>query len=78
MDLAAFRRSKGLSQQQAAAALGLRSKGYFSRIETGVAVCPLKLALKIEKWSDGAVRAADLCPDDADLLTAHAPTGATA
>lgn len=69
MDLAEHRRARGLSQEQAAAELGLKSKGYLSSLESRRFPCPLKLALQIERWSDGEVTAASLVSaDDADLL----------
>ena len=68
MDVVSFRKSRGLSQAEFAAALGLRSKSYVSELERGRQKYPLKLALKIEQLSDGAVPAASLCPDAAELL----------
>jgi transcriptional regulator with XRE-family HTH domain len=70
MDLAAYRLSLGLTQEQAAAAIGLKSKGYFSRLERGLEPVPLRLALKIQSWSGGKVTAVTLRPQDADLLNA--------
>jgi transcriptional regulator with XRE-family HTH domain len=78
MSLESVRKARGLSQEQLARELGLRSKGYISDIESGRQRASLKLALKIEKWSDGQVKAADLCPADADLLTTVPPTTAGA
>lgn len=77
MDLESFRKSRGLTQSELAKHLGLKSKGYVSRIETGAAACPLKLALKIEKLSGGEVTAASLCPEAAELLP-EAGAGASA
>lgn len=68
MKLESFRKQRGLSQQQAAAELGLRSKGYFSRLESGKAPMPLRMALRIQEWSGGKVPAADLCPESAGLI----------
>ena len=62
MDLKAYREGRGLSQEECANALGLRSKSYISEIETGAKPASLKLALKIERWSGGSIRAAELCP----------------
>lgn len=82
MGLAEYRERRGLTQEAAAAELGLASKGYFSSLESGRVSCPIKLALRIEAWSDGAVRAVDLLPpEDAQLLSqvvsrAHAPSAA--
>jgi transcriptional regulator with XRE-family HTH domain len=72
MKLESFRKQRGLTQQQAAQELGLASKGYFSRLESGKDPMPLRLALRIERWSEGAVRAAEICAAAADLLAAPA------
>lgn len=73
MDLVEYRKGRGLSQEQAATELGLKSKGYLSSIESGRFSCPLKLALQIEVWSGGEVRAADLVDEgDSALLRAIA------
>ena len=65
MTPATFRKSRGLSQAQFAEALGLeaRSKGYVSRLEAGRQPWPLRLALKLEKLSDGEVQAASICAE---------------
>jgi transcriptional regulator with XRE-family HTH domain len=76
MDLESYRRERGLTQQQAANELGLASKGYFSRLESGKDPMPLRMALKIETWSCGKVAARDICAAAADLLPA--PTDAAA
>lgn len=69
MGLADYRKRRELSQEAAAAELGLSSKGYFSRLENGFARWPLALALRVEQWSAGEVRAVELLhPDDAALL----------
>lgn len=63
------RESRSLSQEQFAIALGLQSKGYVSRIESGEITPSLRLALRIERWSAGRVRAESLLSsDDAELL----------
>lgn len=63
-----FRKARGLTQAELAHQLGLRSKGHISNIESGRERCSLRLALKIEGLGDDAPRAAELCPDAADLL----------
>lgn len=69
MDLETFRKSRGLTQAQLAEALGLRSKSYISRLETGAGPpASLRLALRIEQYSGGLVKAASLCPQEAHLL----------
>lgn len=63
MDLAQHRKTLGLSLEQTAVALGLAptSKGWLSEIENGKRDASLRLALKIERWSDGAVPASSVC-----------------
>lgn len=65
MDFASFRSSKKLSLEQCAAALGLKpsSKGWLSEIERGKRGASLRLALRIERWSKGAVTAKSVCPE---------------
>lgn len=67
MDLRAYRKSRGLSQTEAARALGVESKGYICDIEKGRRPASLLLALKIEQWSGGKVKAATLNPKAAEL-----------
>lgn len=69
MDLASFRKSRGLSQEQCASELGLApsSKGWISEIESGARPASLRLALRIETWSQGAVAARTLSPVAAEL-----------
>jgi transcriptional regulator with XRE-family HTH domain len=77
MDLESFRKSRGLTQQQLATAVGLRSKSYISRLETGAGPpASLRLALRIERFSDGLVSASSLCPDAEPDLTVAAPAEA--
>jgi transcriptional regulator with XRE-family HTH domain len=76
MKLESFRKRRELTQKQAAAELGLLSKGYFSRLESGKAPMPLKLALRIQAWSGGKVTAAELVsPEQALLLRQVAGEG---
>lgn len=73
MHLLAYRKSTGRTQAQLAKELGLRSKSYVSRIETGAEVCPMKLALRIEELSSGRVPALSLVSaEDAKLLRTFA------
>lgn len=70
MALEPYRRSRGLSQADVAEQLGLSSAGYVSRLERGSTPFPVRLALLVEAWSDGEVRAVDLLPpEDAQLLS---------
>lgn len=68
MDLVSFRKSRGLTQDDLAKGLGLRSKGYISAIESGRHRPSLRLALRIERFTGGHVKAASLLPDAAELL----------
>lgn len=65
MDFAQHRKALGLSLEQAAIALGLAptSKGWLSEIENGKRDASLRLALKIERWSAGAVPASSVCAE---------------
>lgn len=65
MDFAQHRKALGLSLEQAAVALGLAptSKGWLSEIENGKRDASLRLALKIERWSSGAVPASSVCAE---------------
>ncbi|WEK56461.1 MAG: helix-turn-helix transcriptional regulator [Candidatus Brevundimonas phytovorans] len=65
MKLAHHRAALGLSLEQCAVALGLSpsSKGWLSEIENGKREASLRLALRIEKWSDGKVAAGSVCSE---------------
>lgn len=71
MDFAAYRAQRGLTLEQCAVELGLSptSKGWLSEIETGNSDrrASLRLALKIEQWSGGIVKAASLSSEAAEL-----------
>lgn len=79
MDLASFRKSRELSQEQVAAAVDLQSKGYISGLESGATVAPLRVALRIHRWSEGMVAVEALVsPEDAALLRYFAASSAAA
>lgn len=61
MTILDFRKSLGLTQEQFAERLGLKSKGQISEIES-TNQCSMKVALKLESLSRGAVNAASVCP----------------
>lgn len=63
MTFAQHRAALGLSLEQCAVALGLSpsSKGWLSEIENGKREASLRLALRIERWSKGAVLASSVC-----------------
>lgn len=67
MDLAKYRSDRGLSQEDLAKALGLKSKGYISDIEAGKRRASPRLAVRIEKWSEGHVSAERLNPAVAEF-----------
>lgn len=68
MDLASFRKSKGLSLAAAATEIGLKSRSQLHDIETGRAKCSLRTASRIQEWSSGEVPAEALCPEAAGLI----------
>jgi transcriptional regulator with XRE-family HTH domain len=71
MDLESFRLARRCTLEEAAAQLGLRSKGYLSSLEKGRVPWPIRLALEVEIWSGGEVRALELLAEkDAKLLRA--------
>jgi transcriptional regulator with XRE-family HTH domain len=78
MDLATYRKQRGLSQEDLAQHLGLSSKGYISNIEKGERAASLHVALKIEAWSEGAVPAASLSPVAAEIASGATPRKAAA
>lgn len=69
MDLSSYRAHRDISLEQAATELGLSSKGYLSVLENRHAPMSFRLALRIERWSGGEVRAVELLQgEDAELL----------
>jgi transcriptional regulator with XRE-family HTH domain len=69
MQLAAYRKRRGLTQERVASELGVKSKSLISMIERGERKPTFRLALKIEQWSHGEVTAAGmLTKEDAALL----------
>lgn len=68
-----FRKARGWTQEQLANALGLRSKGYISAIESGASPCSRAIALKLQALSAGELRATDLRPDDLVLKAVSPP-----
>jgi transcriptional regulator with XRE-family HTH domain len=73
MTFTEYRKERGLTLDDAAAQLGYSSKGHISGIETGALRASLRLAFKIEAWSNGVISAVSLVSaDDAALLAAHA------
>lgn len=69
MTLAQHRKARGLSLEALAIELGLAasSKSWLSEIENGRREASLRLALKIERWSDGAVSATSICGELRDI-----------
>jgi transcriptional regulator with XRE-family HTH domain len=73
MTFAEYRARRGVSLEACCTDLGLApgSKGHLSRMERGVLPFGFDLALRIESWSGGEVRAIDLLTaEDAQLLRA--------
>ena len=69
MNFKSYRESRGLSQQDVATALGLKSKGQISSLESGTWDFTLRLALEVEVWSGGEVTALSLLKGaDRELL----------
>ena len=53
-----------MSQEEFARAVGLNSKGYVSQLENGsIDRCSVKVALEIERLSEGQITADSLNPD---------------
>lgn len=78
MTIKELRESLGLTLDGFAAALGLSSKGHASDIERGMAPS-VRVALEIERLSDGAIDASTLNADVARVRAASTPeTGAAA
>ena len=62
MKIATFRKDVlGLSQEEFARRIGLKSKGQVSEIERDNK-CSAKVALEIERISEGQISAATICP----------------
>lgn len=63
MKLSDFRKSQGLTLEQAASQLGLspKSASWLCEIEGNRRDASVKLAFRIEAWSGGKVRAASVC-----------------
>lgn len=76
MSFATYRQSQGWTLDQACEQLGLKSKGWLSRLERGEEAWPLRLALQIQVLSRGACPASGLVNDDdrkllADFIASH-------
>lgn len=64
MTIAELRKSLSLSQEEFAKAVGLTSKSYVSELESAEDPrCSVKVALEIERLSDGRISADSLNPD---------------
>lgn len=67
MDLVTLRKELGLSQEECAKALDLKSKSYICGIERGNVQASLRLAMKIDRWSGGRIKASSLNPAAAEI-----------
>jgi transcriptional regulator with XRE-family HTH domain len=77
--LVALRKRRGLTQQQFAGVLGVRSKVYVSQLETGACPFTIELALKVDGWSGGEIKAPNLLSEElAFLLHSFARTAIAA
>lgn len=64
MTITELRKALGLSQEEFARRVGLTSKSYVSELEKSEAPrCSVKVALEIERLSDGRISAVALNPD---------------
>lgn len=70
-ELTKWRSERGWTLDEAAAAFGLKSKGYLSEIERGER-CSVAVALEIERVTEGAILASSLNPDIALVDKARA------
>jgi len=59
MDIRTLRKEMGLSQGEFASRVGLSSKGYVSKIEAANR-CSVKVALEIERLSNGRIPASSI------------------
>lgn len=62
MKISDLRKSLGLTQEQFAQRVGLASKGYVSELEAS-GKCSVRVALEIERLSEGRIAAETLNPD---------------
>lgn len=60
-----YRKARGIKQQDFAAQLGIHG-GYLSNIEKGKETPGLRVAVKIERLTGGAVPAVSWVPEDED------------
>ena len=67
MRLTQWRERAGLTQEELAIQLGLRSRGRVNTLERGREPWPAELAVKIDRLTAGEVTVADLRPDLADV-----------
>ena len=73
MDIKTLREQRGLSVGDLATILGMSSRGRLSEMERGIKPVPVHLALKIETWSGGLIKAGDLNKDVAVVERARQP-----
>lgn len=73
MALSNWRKSRGWSQSDLAAQLGLRSKAQICGFETGTLVPKADIAIAIDRLSNGQVPVSELRPDLHDVRVIHPP-----
>ena len=67
MQCASWRKSKGWTQRELAARLGLKSPGRLSTLESGADKWPTDLAIALDRLSAGELPVATLRPDLHDV-----------
>lgn len=77
MDLANWRKTKGLSQADVAIQLR-RTKGRISTLEAGDETWPVELAIAVDRLTKGEVPVAQLRPDLHDVRVVQPESGAQA
>jgi DNA-binding XRE family transcriptional regulator len=79
MTIIDLRKSLSLSQEAFAVAVGLTSKSYVSELESAAEPrCSVKVALEIERLSEGKISAASLNPDVGLVRQANEASGQAA
>lgn len=73
MDIASLRKEMGLSQEAFAPLIGLSSKSHVCALENGITPS-VRVALAVEKLSEGRIAAEDINSDVAMVRAANANT----
>lgn len=70
MQVRTLRQELGMSQEEFASRLGLKSKGHLSQIERGEAGASIRVALELERLSGGRIKATEL-NEEVALVSNH-------